>query len=137
MGYLIELAVNLKNITNLTEIRNNLYNKAEKCQVETYYSTYEFMGVNRSLQRNHCILTFKFRENEELVAEFIKYTKLFHNVSIESVGYDNLIFKLMYASRKYLNIMEKYQAKKYLKARKQHTLFKQNSIILKAILKKK
>ena len=68
--------------------------------------------------------------------QHIKYTKLFHNVSIESVGYDNLIFKLMYASRKYLNIMEKYQAKKYLKARKQHTLFKQNSIILKAILKK-
>jgi len=136
MGYLLELAVNLNNATNLTEIKSNLYNKAEKCNVEMCYSTYEFMGKNRHIHRNHCIITFKFAENEELVAEFIKYAKSFRKVNIESVGYDNLVFKLMYASKKYLNMMEKYQAKKYLETRKRGQLFKQNSIILKAILKK-
>ena len=101
-----------------------------------HYSTFEFMGKNRHIYRNHCILTFIFSENEELVAEFIKYAKSFSKVNIESVGYDNFVFKLMYASKKYLNMMEKYQANKYLETRKRGQLFKQNSIILKSILKK-
>ena len=75
-------------------------------------------------------------QTEELVAEFIKYAKSFSKVNIESVGYDNFVFKLMYASKKYLNMMEKYQANKYLETRKRGQLFKQNSIILKSILKK-
>jgi len=136
MGYLLELSINLNNTTNLTEIKRNLYNKADKCNVEMHYSTFEFMGKNRHIYRNHCILTFIFSENEELVAEFIKYAKSFSKVNIESVGYDNFVFKLMYASKKYLNMMEKYQANKYLETRKRGQLFKQNSIILKSILKK-
>ena len=136
MGYLLELSINLNNTTNLTEIKRNLYNKADKCNVEMHYSTFEFMGKNRHIYRNHCILTFIFSENEELVAEFIKYAKSFSKVNIESVGYDNFVFKLMYASKKYLNMMEKYQANKYLETRKRGHLFKQNSIILKSILKK-
>ena len=98
MGYLLELSINLNNTTNLTEIKRNLYNKADKCNVEMHYSTFEFMGKNRHIYRNHCILTFIFSENEELVAEFIKYAKSFSKVNIESVGYDNFVFKLMYAS---------------------------------------
>ena len=58
-------------------------------------------------------------------------------VSIESFGYDDTIFKLMYASKKYLNMMDKYSAKQYLEDRKNNTLFEQDSIILRAILKKR
>ena len=136
MGYLIELSVNLNQSVNINEIKNALIDKAEECKVETYYSIYEFMGQNRHVYRKHYVLTFKFEEHEELVALFIKYINTLHHVSIESIGYDNLIFKLMYASKKYLNMMEKYQAKKYLEDKKNGKLYKQDSIILKSILKK-
>ena len=48
-----------------------------------------------------------FEEHIELVSEFIRYVKKLKIVNIESVSYDNAIFKLIYASKKYLNFMEK------------------------------
>jgi len=136
MGYLIELSVHLDKMVNLTQIKNCLFKKARECKVENYYSNYEFMGKDRHIERNHCILTFKFEDNEELVAEFITFIKKKSHINIESLGYDDHIYKLMYASKKYLKLMEIFQAKKYLEARKKGKLYKQNSIILKAILKK-
>ena len=98
---------------------------------------YEFVGENRQIHRNHCILTFTFRDHKELIVAFIKFVKKMSCVSIESFGYDDTIFKLMYASKKYLNMMDKYSAKQYLEDRKNNTLFEQDSIILRAILKKR
>ena len=42
----------------------------------------------------------------------------------------------MYASKKYLNMMEREYVEKYINLRKQHKLYKQDSVIFKAILKK-
>ena len=42
----------------------------------------------------------------------------------------------MYASKKYLNMMEKEFAEKYLIAKRGNNLYKQDSIIFKTILKK-
>jgi hypothetical protein len=39
-------------------------------------------------------------------------------VYIESIGFDNCKFTLLYASKKYLNMMDKYKAKEYLSSRK-------------------
>ena len=44
-------------------------------------------------------------------------------VNIESVSYDNVIFKLIYASKKYLNFMEKEFALKYIEDRRNETYF--------------
>tara|TARA_B110001454_G_C12659711_1_gene409031 strand:- start:17 stop:430 length:414 start_codon:yes stop_codon:yes gene_type:complete len=136
MVYLIELSVNLHNAINLSNIQYLLVTKAEECNMETYYKTYEFMGNNRNIYRNHCIITFNFADDKKSIVSFIKYVKTLSNVYIESVGYDNFTYKLMYASKKYLNIMEKGQAQKYLEERKNGELYEQDSIILKAILKK-
>ena len=81
-------------------------------------------------------MSFLFGDNEELVADFIRKLKKLKIVNIESVGYDNCIFKLMYASKKYLNIMDKFKAKEYLENKRKNTLFKNDSVILKAIYKK-
>jgi hypothetical protein len=136
MVYQIELSINLNKVTNLTEIKNILIKKAEECKLENYYTMYEHEGKNRQIFRNHCILTCFFLENDELLSEFIRYSKKFKNISIESVGLDKGKFTLMYASKKYLNMMEKEYAMDYMDLRREQKLYKQDSIIFKTILKK-
>lgn len=136
MGYLLELSINLKKGANLSEIKKKLFEKAEECKVENYYTMFEFMGHNRQIYRNHCIITFHFSEHDELLASFIKFSKKYKCVCIESLGYDNIIFKLMYASKKYLNMMDKGKVDDYLTNYRKGTLYGQNSLPIKAIFKK-
>ena len=136
MGYLLELSINLKKHPNLSEIKALLFEKAEECKVENYYTMFEFVGENRQIYRNHCVITFNFIEHDELLAAFIKFTKKIKCVSIESLGYDNIIFKLMYASKKYLNMMEKEKVVEYIHNFKHKLLYRQDSLPVRAILKK-
>ena len=94
------------------------------------------MGKNRQIYRNHCVITFLFLEHDELLAEFIRYAKKIKSISIESLGLDKGKFELMYASKKYLNMMEKEYVDRYLTLKRANKLYKQDSIIFKAILKK-
>ena len=50
---------------------------------------YEFVGENRQIHRKHCILTFTFRDQKELIVAYIKFVKKMSCVSIESFGYDD------------------------------------------------
>tara|TARA_B100000963_G_scaffold342578_1_gene343583 strand:- start:328 stop:738 length:411 start_codon:yes stop_codon:yes gene_type:complete len=136
MTYLIELSYNLSKNTSLNQTVSTLLDKAENCRLEHFYQNYEYMGKNRRIIRNHCILTFMFEEHIELVSEFIRFVKKLKTVNIESVSYDNAIFKLIYASKKYLNFMEKEFALKYIEDRRNGNLFQQDSILMKAIYAK-
>ena len=136
MAYQIEISVNLNKITNLSEIKQLLLNKADDCKLEDYYTIYEHIGKNRQVYRNHCVITFLFLEHDELLAEFIRYAKKIKNISIESLGLDKGKFELMYASKKYLNMMEKEYVDRYFTLKRANKLYKQDSIIFKAILKK-
>lgn len=136
MTYLVELSYNLSKNTNLNDTTNKLLTKAENCRLLSFYKNYEFMGKNRRVIRNHCILTFSFEEHMELVSEFIRFSKKMKAIHIESVSYDNAVFKMIYASKKYLNFMEKEFALKYIKDRRNGNLFLQDSILMKAICSK-
>lgn len=136
MVYQIEISINLNKIKNLTEIKNTILEKAFNCRLEDYFINYEHIGKNRQIFRNHAVLTLSFEEHDELLAEFIKFIKTMKNISIESVGLDDISFKLMYASKKYLNIMEKQFVDNYLKSKKTNKLYKQDSIIYKILSKK-
>ena len=136
MVYQIEVSVNLNKVTNLTEIKSMLLTKAEECKLQDFYTIYEHIGKNRQIYRNHCVLVFLFIENDELLADFIRYSKNIKYTSIECVGLDKGKFELMYASKKYLNMMEKEFAQKYLVKKRANELYKQDSIIFKTILKK-
>ena len=81
-------------------------------------------------------MTYLFEDNEIEVAKFIKKVKLMKHINIESISYDNCVLKMMYASKKYLNIMEKDKAKEYLEKKRNNTLFKSDSVIMKEIYKK-
>ena len=132
----LEISINLSKVKNLTEIRNILLQKAYDCKLNNYYIVYEHIGKNRKIYRNHCVLTLIFEEQDELLAEFIKYSKTIKNISIESVGLDDISFKLMYASKKYLNMMEKQFVDNYINLKKEKKLYKQDSIIYKVLNKK-
>ena len=136
MVYQLELSINLNKVTNLTEIKNILLKKADECKLEDYYIMYEHIGRNRQIYRNHCVMVFLFTENDELLSDFIRYVKKIKHISIESVGLDECKFKLIYASKKYLNMMEKEFAEKYLNLKRENKLYKQDSIIFKTISKK-
>ena len=136
MAYQIEISVNLNKVSNLSEIKNLLLEKADNCKLEDYYTIYEHMGKNRQIYRNHCVIVFLFPEHDELLAEFIRYAKKIKHISIESLGLDNGKFELIFASKKYLNMMEKELSEKYIIKKRENNLYKQDSIIFKAILKK-
>tara|TARA_B100000900_G_C20493522_1_gene680606 strand:+ start:167 stop:577 length:411 start_codon:yes stop_codon:yes gene_type:complete len=136
MGYFIELAFDILKANNFLDTKKIIMKLADKHGVEFSYNNHEIMGKNRTIYRNHYVMSFQFNENEEEVAAFISGVKKLRNVNIESVGYDNCIFKLMYASKKYLNIMDKYKAREYLEQKKNNTIYKNDSVILKQCYKK-
>jgi len=135
MGFLLELSLDTKKNGNISHLKNILVEEALQNKCEIYFFNYEFMGKNRKIYRHHFILTFIFEENEELVANFIRYVKKNHRrtARIESVFFENCIYEIMYASSKYLNMMQKEKAKDYLEKRKSNNLYKQDSVIIKAI----
>ena len=128
MVYLIELSINLHKIKNLSNIQQALVKKAKKCGMETYYKTNEFIE-----NKKYCIILFNFANEKKLIVSFIKYVKILSEVNIETIGYDNFSYQVMYISNKYLNKMNIEQAKKYLEEKKNGELYEQGSIILKAI----
>ncbi len=136
MVYQIDVAVNLNKISNLSEVKKKIIEKAHECKLEKYFDQFEHVGRNRQIFRNHCVLTLFFIENDELLSDFIRFIKKIKNVNIEMVGLDATKFKIIYASKKYLNIMEKEHAKNYLELKRKNQLYKQDSIIFKTISKK-
>ena len=136
MGFFIELSFDVLKADNFIDTKKLITQLANQYGLEFSYNNHEIMGKNRKIFRNHYVMSFVFKENEEEVAAFISKIKKIRYVNIESVGYDNCIFKLMYASKKYLNIMDKEKAKNYLEQKRSGTLFKNDSVILKQVYKK-
>jgi len=136
MSYIIELSFDINKNKNFLMLKNDIINLANDHYKMFSYNNYEIMGKNRRIFRNHYVMTFVFEEDDNNVALFIRKIKKNKNIKIESISYDNCIFKLMYASKKYLNIMEKCKAKEYLEQKRNNKLFKQDSIIMKEMYKK-
>lgn len=137
MSYLIEMSFDIIKIGNFLETKKNIIEIANKYNKIFSYNNHEIMGSNRTIYRNHYVMTFVFEDNELSISNFIKDIKSYNkHIYFESVSYECGKFNMMYASKKYLNIMEKCKAKEYLENKKNNTLYKQNSIIIKELLKK-
>lgn len=134
MGYKIELSLDIKKTGNIAEYKQLLVKESLKNGCEIYFFNYEFIGQNMRVYKNNYILTFLFKENEELIANFIRFVKKYkRHVYIESIFYDNCVIKIMHASPRYLNIMEKDMAKDYIEKEKSNNIFKNDSVIIKAL----
>ena len=136
MGFLIELSFNINKVSNFIKTKQMILKIAEKYNKTFSYNNHEIMGKNRTIFRNHYVMTYLFEDNENDIAKFVKQIKLMKHINIESISYDNCVFKMMYASKKYLNIMEKSKAKEYLEKKRNNELFKYDSVIMKEMYNK-
>ena len=114
MSYNLDLALNYSKIPNNSEMSKTIKDIALKYKCLDYYSKYEFSGENRTIHKNNCIYSFRFPEDKELLCGFIRNVKKLRGVYIENIYYENTTYTLIYASKKYLNNMEKEFALKYL-----------------------
>jgi len=118
MSYRLEIALNLKHRGDALMLKNEIIKLAEESRCELYYQDYEFQGKKRQFVRNHLFFIFFFPEDPKYIINFLYLLKKRKYAYIESVGFDNCKFTLLYASKKYLNMMDKYKAKEYLSSRK-------------------
>ena len=133
--FLIELSFDINKVSNFIQTKDIILKMAEKYNKTFSYNNHEIMGKNRTIFRNHYVMTYLF-EDENEIAKFIKQIKLMKHIYIESISYDNCVFKMMYASKKYLNIMDKNKAKEYLEKKRNNKLFKSYSVIMREMYKK-
>ena len=115
----MDVSLDLKQYGNLSDNKKLLISKALKTNCKNYYENFEIWGTGRTINRNHWVITFIFPEEEEIsMIKFIKFIKNETSCQIEMIGYENCIYKIIYASKKYLSFMERDMAKQYLKRKK-------------------
>tara|TARA_B100001559_G_scaffold227971_1_gene191743 strand:- start:15 stop:422 length:408 start_codon:yes stop_codon:yes gene_type:complete len=130
MGFFIELSFALLN-TNFTDVKNKIIDKSIELRSDFYYQHIEYSNKNTSQ-----IMSFSFPEHDEIFIEFIYFIKKIPHVFIETAGIDDLQFKQLYASKKYLKIMENDKVKEYLHNKKKGILKNYNPSVYNALIKK-
>ena len=116
MGYDIEISCGI-NAPGM--MKENIIAKAYRCSCEYHYGQYELEGRRRQIYRKRYILTFVFPEDGSVLQSFIRYIKAHRGVHIECISTDVGSFELLYASSKYLSLMDKEKAREYREKIKQ------------------
>ena len=121
MSYRLEVAFNLRHTGSVTQLKDEVMLIAENYGCEHSYIDIEFEGYRRTTTRNHVVMILYFPDNPKYVINFINFIKKNRKLYIESIGFDDCSFTLLYASKIYLNMMDKYKAKEYLTNKKNIT----------------
>tara|TARA_B100001093_G_C26843879_1_gene1021838 strand:- start:2468 stop:2872 length:405 start_codon:yes stop_codon:yes gene_type:complete len=122
MAYKIDLSLKLKNLSSATNTINKLVDDSYYFGCEEHFVNYEFINKKKIIIRNHCVITLTFPLIEKYMLDFIKYVKNDRNVYIETLAIEDFSYKILYASKRYLNIMEKGKAKEYNENKKKGLL---------------
>ena len=130
MGFFIELSFALLN-TNFTDVKNKIIDKSIELRSDFYYQHIEYSNKN-----TYQIMSFSFPEHDEIFIEFVYFIKKIPHVFIETAGIDDLQFKQLYASKKYLRLMENDKAREYLNNKKNGILKNYNPSVYNALIKK-
>jgi len=102
MGYQIDVAFDMRIVGSMTNLYDMFVKKAEKNNCEMHYINYEMEGIGRTIVRNHSVMTFIFPPEEEYIINFVRFV---------------IKCTLIYASSKYLSMMDKGHVKTYKKSR--------------------
>ena len=127
MVYQIEIAFDMRIVGSMTNLYEEFVRKAEKNNCEMHYMNYE-MDEGRTRTRNHSVMTFIFPPEKEYIVNFIRFAREFRDARIESISSGDIKCTLLYASSKYLSMMDSWYVKKYKKER--HLLSKKNKSII-------
>ena len=86
MTLTIDLCVNMKKISSITQIKNKLELLAEKYNANHSYSSHELEGVGHKILKHNFIFTLNFDElKDEILKILIKDIKNIKNVYIEQI----------------------------------------------------
>ena len=110
MGYEIEISCTLN---QSSRVKQDIINKALYCKCEYHYDQYELQGRRKQIYRMHYIMTFIFPEDGLPMQAFIRYIKARKGIYIECISTDIGKCEILFASPKYLTLMNKEKAKEY------------------------
>lgn len=130
MGYNIEVAIDIMKHPNVSEIKSYVTNMALDFDCDHYYYIYDYQGNCKQI-RNHCIIVINFEE--EFIfqcASLVKELKKNTGLHIECIYEDNIVCKLIYASKYYLSTMEKDNIVKYNKFKRERAFSDNENMIL-------
>jgi hypothetical protein len=137
MGYTIEISFDITKHSNVSLLKEQITGLALDFDCDNYYYFYEMDGAIR-IPRNHCIIAVQFiEENLFQCADFIKTIKKIHDVHIECIYEDDILCKLIYASRYYLQHVDKRAVVIYNKFKRERSYSDNETIILEIVEKKK
>lgn len=135
MAYNIELSLKLKQQSNITSTINNIIEDSYKFSCSNHYINYEYIYKKKIVIRNSCVISLTFDDNPRDISKFIRKIKKNRTINIECVSYEDTMIDLLYASRQYLNIMEKSQMKEYLEKKKNGLLDTTSAIMIEVYKK--
>tara|TARA_B100001029_G_C14948703_1_gene387486 strand:+ start:466 stop:852 length:387 start_codon:yes stop_codon:yes gene_type:complete len=118
MGYNIELSIPFKYFNNFTNVKSNIMEQSKKNNCELFFEDF-----STTSKKKYCVLSFTF-PTELNTINFLKYIQEIKKIKIESISTSDLVCKLIYASRQYINIMDKDKAKEFLDDKKKGNLYK-------------
>lgn len=118
MTFHIDISIDLRKAGNVTHHRQLVERNAEKNNAIDYYGTYEMWGRGRAVTRNHYVMSYTFPSIEKNILRFIQFVKEETSWQIEMVGFEQGKYELLFASRKYLTIMEGEMVRKYIRQKK-------------------
>ena len=130
MGFFIELSFSLLS-SNYRETQKKIIDKSIELRCDFYYKHLDYNNKN-----TRQILSFTFPDHDEIFIEFIHFVKKIPRVFIETAGIDNIKFIQLYASKKYLRLMENDKVKEYIVDKKNGTLKTHNPDVYNALIKK-
>tara|TARA_Y100000389_G_C17396466_1_gene482826 strand:+ start:302 stop:706 length:405 start_codon:yes stop_codon:yes gene_type:complete len=113
MSFRLEIAFRRNCSVNRCHLENIIIKLANKYCCERYYKDFEYSGNKRIVKRDTIFMIFNFPEDSKYIINFLQSIKNIREIYIECIGFDNVKFTLLYASKLYLNMMDKHKAKEY------------------------
>ncbi len=108
MGYAVELSFDIRKLTGITKRHDELSCLADRFNCSCFYSTYEAEGVGGRISRSESIHVVMFDENDgDNVIDFVKDVRKCKLAYIDCVYRDDYSCDLLYASPKYLKLLDK------------------------------
>jgi hypothetical protein len=136
MVYNIELSLKVKQQSNITTTTNNIIEESYNYACTNHYVNYEYIYKKKIVIRNNCVISLTFEDNPIEISKFIRKLKTNRTINIECISHEDTVTELLYASKQYLNIMEKSKMKEYLE-KKKNGLLDTTSVIMMEVYKKR
>ena len=97
MGYLIEIYLDKRHKHGNIENQIIKYAIAQEC--ERFYENHEISGIRKTIHVNRYIMSFLFPDDTKYIIKFIRFIKKNYRLNINTIAYDNCIFRQLYPNK--------------------------------------